>query len=153
MKNRSRYEMSELVTREQSMDDFDGAVLNPFHRGGDIETDLKEGDVSGQIGDVSDGVPRIRTTALAKPMITSSPLESMDFEEVESRQWRKVYYLLCIVTVLMGDKFYKTFCAASFSEIISKQRQAIIRVPHDHRLEMGFACSSGHLCWLHGWSR
>jgi hypothetical protein len=82
--SRSRIEMaSSLVSQEVPLEDMDeGTVVNPLYRGGGADG----GAASPEDPPQPPSGPRKRQKHGA------SALESMDFEEVESRQWRKVMH-------------------------------------------------------------
>ena len=83
--------MSELVTQEVPVEDMDyGDVTNPFHANGDLASDSRDFE-SAHDGSGPANILRKRKSGLVqKTVSTASTLDSMDFEEVESRQWRKV---------------------------------------------------------------
>ena len=85
-------------------------------------------------------------------VFTASTLESMDFEEVESRQWLKVYIslsLLCTWAILLITSH--CYCVAPTVPLLPKQREVFFRHPHDDGMEMDLASTFGSRDGVSGW--
>ena len=88
MNTRPQYEMSELVTHEVPVEDTDyGEVTNPVHADGDLAGDTRDFESASGPSNI---FRQRKSGVVPKTSSTASTLDSMDFEEVESRQWRKV---------------------------------------------------------------
>lgn len=93
---------SGLEPHEPQLEEEEGAVINPFHN---HTMDDNNNDINNSVRGyttIEPSAPRainrnafpIKPNATARvpvKMAGSSVLNSMDFEEVESRQWRKVF--------------------------------------------------------------
>ena len=88
MNTRPQYEMSELVTHEVPVEDIDtDEVTNPVHAGRDLAGDTRDFESASGPSSI---LRQRKSGAVQQTGSSASALESMDFEEVESRQWRKV---------------------------------------------------------------
>lgn len=100
MKTKRQYEMSSLVSQEVPLEELDsaGSVFNPFHRSDTVAGGNESDTITGEMSPVS-----VEPLKPAKP--AGSVLNSMDFDEVASRQWRKVHTDRMHYTTALHNKY------------------------------------------------
>ena len=116
MESPPRYEMASMVSHELPLEapDLEPGVVSPFHEEQTSKavdySSLEQNDMS-NINESIDK-PRPKPSAAA-----GTALDSMDFEEIESRQWRKVSFVNSALTDMNS---LSIFFIASTKAFLSK---------------------------------